>query len=108
VIANIIDQRKRPFRSKQITAIIEPPNHDNAVDHSDEAVIPEPDFAPYVAREDISVADAVAWATALPYAVTLFLYDLGGAREDMTPQFLLERLNSPLVKKSSLDPLDGR
>jgi hypothetical protein len=44
MISNIIDRRKRQYRWKQITAIIEPTYHDNSVDDSDETEVPEPDF----------------------------------------------------------------
>jgi hypothetical protein len=77
MIANIIDQRKRRHRWKHITAIIEPTYHDNSVDDSDETEVPGPDFVPYDERPDISVADAIAWALSLPFAETLYLYDLG-------------------------------
>jgi hypothetical protein len=77
MISNIIDHRKRPYRWKQITAIIEPTYHDNSVEDSDEAEIPEPGFILYDERAVISVADAIAWATSLPFAATLYLYDLG-------------------------------
>ena len=78
MIFNIIDGRTRKHRWKQITAIIEPTYHDNSVDDSDETEIPDhPDFVVYDERAAISVADAVAWAASLPYAVTLYLYDLG-------------------------------
>jgi hypothetical protein len=76
MISNIIDQRKRRYRWKQITAIVEPTFHDNSVDDSDQTGR-EPDSIVYEERAVISVADAIARATAFPYAVTLFLYDLG-------------------------------
>lgn len=57
VILNIIDKRTRRYRWKQITAIVEPTHYDQ--------------------REEISLTDAVIWASSLPYAVTLYFYDLG-------------------------------
>src|SRR5258708_33782491 len=77
MISNIIDRRKRKYRWKEITAIIEPTYHDNLVDDGDKAEIPEPGFIDYDEMRIISVADAIAWATSLPFAVTLYLYDLG-------------------------------
>jgi len=77
MIANIIDRRARRYRWKQITAIVEPTYHDNTVDDSDETEIPEPGFIVYDERAIISVADAIAWAASLPFAATLYLYDLG-------------------------------
>jgi hypothetical protein len=60
MIANIIDRRTRLYRWKQITAIIEPTYHDNTVDDSDDAEVPEPDLIIYDERAAISVADAIA------------------------------------------------
>jgi hypothetical protein len=76
MIANIIDNRERRYRWKQITAIVEATEHDNGIDDSDQ-IESDPDSIVYDERPVISVADAIAWATALPCAVTLFLYDLG-------------------------------
>ncbi|MBN9090829.1 MAG: hypothetical protein J0J01_28275 [Reyranella sp.] len=76
MILNIVDHRKRPYRWNAINAIIEPTSHDNSVKDSDEAE--EEDSAPaYDALEGISLADAVQWASAMRYGVTLYLYDLG-------------------------------
>ena len=78
MIFNIIDRRTRKYRWKQITAIVEPTYHDNSVDDSDETEIPNhPDLVVYDEKAAISVADAIAWATSLPFGVTLYLYDLG-------------------------------
>ena len=33
--------------------------------------------AEHVAREAVGVVDAITWASALPFAVTLYLYDEG-------------------------------
>ena len=77
MISSIIDRRKRQYRWKQITAIAEPTYHDNSVDDSDETEIPEPGVIVYDERTVIPVADAIAWATSLPFAATLYLYDLG-------------------------------
>lgn len=77
MIWNIIDSRKRPFRWRAITAIIEPVSHDNSCADSDQAEGPEGDFLVYDQREEISLADAVVWAQSQPFAVTLYLYDLG-------------------------------
>jgi hypothetical protein len=77
MICNIIDRRRRRHRWKQITAIIEPTYHDNSVDDSDQAEVPDSDFVDYDERAAISVGDAIAWALSLPFAATLYLYDLG-------------------------------
>jgi len=77
VILNIIDKRTRRYRWKQITAIVEPTYHDNSVQDSDQTEAPEHSFSHYDQREEISLTDAVIWASSLPYAVTLYFYDLG-------------------------------
>jgi hypothetical protein len=84
MISNIIDRRKRQHRWEQITAITEPTYHDNFIDDSDEAEIPNPDSVPYDERAAISVGDAIAWASSLPFAATLYLYDLGDGIKNRT------------------------
>jgi hypothetical protein len=84
MISNIIDRRRRQHRWKQITAIIEPTCHDNSVDDSDEAEAPTVDFVHYDERAVISVGDAIAWALSLPFAATLYLYDLGDGIKSRT------------------------
>ena len=59
MICNVRDHRKRQHRWKRVKAIIEP-----AATESD-----------YDERSAISIEEAIGWAHALPYAVTLYLYD---------------------------------
>jgi hypothetical protein len=73
-----MDRRTRRYRWKKITAIVEPTYHDNAVQGSDQSEPPEHTFSTYDQKEEISVAEALDWASALPYAATLYFYDLGG------------------------------
>ena len=75
MILNIVDRRQQPYRWRQIKAIIEPTWHDNSVRDSDQAEVVH-DVLDYDEREGISVADAVQWASALSFDVTLYLYDL--------------------------------
>jgi hypothetical protein len=80
LILNIIDRRNREHRWKSITAIIEPTCHDNSCQDSDQADEGEALAAcayTYEGQPEISLADAVAWAHAKAYGVTLYLYDLG-------------------------------
>jgi hypothetical protein len=77
MIWNIVDRRKRSHRWKRINAIIEPTWHDNRKPDADQAE-PSAGEAQYDQRENIGLADAVVWASALRYPVTLFLYDEGG------------------------------
>ena len=76
MIWNIIDRRKRPYRWKAVTAIVEPTYHDNTVADSDQTD-DRHDFISYDQRAEISLADAVTWAQSLPFPATLYLYDLG-------------------------------
>ena len=77
MIWNLIDNRKRPYRWKRIIAIAEPTWHDNSGADCDqaEAVDGESD---YEERQHLSVADAIDWAHAFAFPVTLFLYDEDG------------------------------
>jgi hypothetical protein len=77
MIWNIVDRRKRPHRWKAITAIIEPTSHDNSCADADQADDSAEESFAYDQRAEISLADAVIWAQSQPFAVTLYLYDLG-------------------------------
>lgn len=75
---NIIDRRTRPYRWREVNAIVEATEHDNSCNDSDQA--PESDLGLTVdceALEAVSVAEAVQWAESKPCPVTLYLYDLG-------------------------------
>jgi hypothetical protein len=76
MIHNIIDRRKRPHRWKLIDAIVEPTWHDNSVADSDKAEATQGEID-YEERKGLSVADAIAWAKAFPFPVTIYLYDEG-------------------------------
>lgn len=77
MIWNVIDRRARVYRWKAITAIVEPVSHDNSCPDSDRADEPGQGYFHFDQRAEISLADAVVWAQSLPFAVTLYLYDLG-------------------------------
>ncbi len=74
MLCNIVDHRDRRYRWKRVNAIIEPIFYDNSCADSDQAE-QDPQAAVYEQREGISLGEAVAWASAKPYAATLFLYD---------------------------------
>jgi len=87
----IIDRRTRPYRWREVNAIIEAVEHDSSCADADQA--PESDPAvtvDYDALEAVSVQEAVAWANAQPCPVTLFLYDLGGGFSDSEHFYGLE------------------
>jgi len=78
MIRNVIDHRKQQHRWKRVKAIIEPTWHDNSVADADQAERASAE-SEYDERSAISLEDAVTWAHALPYAVTLYLYDESAA-----------------------------
>lgn len=76
MIFNIIDRRKRPYRWKRVTAIIEAVEHDNSCIDADQAEETPPSLVvDYERRPDVSISEAVAWATATRCPVTLYIYD---------------------------------
>lgn len=78
MITNIYDQRKRRYRWKLVNAVIEPTWHDNACRDSDQISSEGwKNVSFYEQRTDISLADAILWASGVGYPVTLFLYDQG-------------------------------
>jgi hypothetical protein len=91
MIWNVVDRRARPFRWRSVTAIVEPASRDNTCPDADQAPLTVDDTV-YEERAQISVADAVAWAEALPYPATLYLYDLGHGinvlRDDGTEHYV--------------------
>jgi hypothetical protein len=75
---NIIDRRTRPYRWREVNAIVEATEHDNSCKDSDQAPESDPRLTvDYEALEAVSVAEAVQWAEGKPCPVTLYLYDLG-------------------------------
>lgn len=80
---NIIDNRKRRYRWREVNAIVEAIEHDNSCEDADQA--PASDPSVYVlceSLEAVSVAEAVKWAESQPCPVTLYLYDLGDGFSD--------------------------
>jgi hypothetical protein len=78
MIWNIIDRRERPYRWREVNAIVEAVEHDNSCRDADQA--PEADVATvvdYASLEAVSVREAIVWANEQRCPVTLYLYDLG-------------------------------
>ncbi|GEO00698.1 hypothetical protein NSE01_25300 [Novosphingobium sediminis] len=76
---NIIDRRTRPYRWREVNAIVEAVEHDNSCVDADQAPESDPSLTvDYEALEAVSVQEAVAWANEKLCPVTLYLYDLGG------------------------------
>lgn len=80
---NVIDNRTRPYRWREVNAIIEAVEHDNSCKDADQA--PASDLSltvDYDALEAVSVHEAVKWANDQRCPVTLYLYDLGDGFTD--------------------------
>jgi hypothetical protein len=76
MIYNIIDRRNRPYRWREINAIIEATAHDNSCHDSDQQPSRDDDLT-FDQREGISLNEAIEWATEEQCAVTLYIYDKG-------------------------------
>jgi hypothetical protein len=75
---NIIDKRARPYRWREVNAIVEAIEHDNSCKDADQAPESDPMLTvDYDALEAVSVAEAIQGAESQPCPVTLYLYDLG-------------------------------
>jgi len=78
MLCNIIDRRTRPYRWREVNAIVEATEHDNSCQGADRAPKSDPGVTVlYGALEAVSVAEAVRWAEGQLCPVTLYLYDLG-------------------------------
>ncbi len=76
---NIIDNRTRPYRWREVNAIVEAVEYDNSCADADQAPASDPAITvDYDALEAVSVQKAIAWANGQLCPVTLYLYDLGG------------------------------
>ncbi|MBX3564906.1 MAG: hypothetical protein KF730_10060 [Sphingomonas sp.] len=76
MICNIIDKRTRPYRWREVNAIIEATSRDNASEDADQ-LPPTTDDLIYDERENVTLAEAIRWANQEPSQVTLYLYDKG-------------------------------
>lgn len=78
MIWNIVDRRDRPYRWRQVNAIVEAVEHDNSCDDADQADESVPSMTvDYASLEAVSVNEAVIWANDQRCPVTLYLYDVG-------------------------------
>ncbi len=76
MIVNVLDLRERPYRWKNLCAVVQSAAKDNVAedaDHVREDLGVEIDYAE---RVGISLRDAVLWAEGLGGMVTLYLYDI--------------------------------
>ncbi len=85
MILNLVDHRKSIYKWKRVDVVIEPTWHDNKCTDADRAD-PREGEIDYEIRQDISITDAIAWASALPFGVTMYLWDSGAALERILPE----------------------
>ena len=76
MIYNIIDRRTRPYRWREVNAIIEATSHDNSCEDADQQPVADEDLT-YDELNGVTLEAAVEWANSHPGAVTLYLYDKG-------------------------------
>ena len=77
MIWNIVDARERPYRWKNVDAMVEPTFSDNNVKNSDQAPRDAKSW-PFCAEfEGGPLSEAIAWANGFEEPVTLYLYDCG-------------------------------
>jgi len=76
MILNVIDNRHRKYRWKRIHAVLENTSNDNACADSDQAPASAGDEIVIEERSGLSLTEAIAWGTAWPGALTLYLYDM--------------------------------
>jgi hypothetical protein len=76
MIYNVIDRRTRPYRWREVNAIIEATSHDNFCADADH-IEPAEDDVVYDELENITLQEAIVWANDYRCPVTLYLYDKG-------------------------------
>lgn len=76
MIINVMDLRERPYRWKNICAVVQSATKDNVAEDSDQVKEGMGIEIDYAEREGISVRDAVLWAEGMGGMVTLYLYDV--------------------------------
>ena len=74
MITNIVDGRTNRYRWKKVHVIVEATWHDNSVAGSDQATVGD-EAVDYAELDDMSLAEAIAWAQEQPGEITLFIYD---------------------------------
>jgi hypothetical protein len=66
----------KPYLWRSVDVVIEPTWHDNSCKDADQSE-PHPDESDYEERAEISLTDAIAWASEIGYPVTLYLRNAG-------------------------------
>lgn len=76
MIVNVLDLRERPYRWKNICAVVQSASKDNVAEDADQVRDDLGVEIDYAERVGISLRDAVQWAEGLGGMVTLYLYDV--------------------------------
>ena len=75
MIANIMDLRERPYRWKNIIAVVESTAKDNVCADTDTVDGTLGVQIDYAEKEEVSIREAIQWAEKFDGLVTLYLYD---------------------------------
>lgn len=104
-IANIVDCRKRQYRSCPITAVIEPSYVDNDMPFKDQYESREEDITTsYEERPNTSLYLAINWANTFKFPVTLYIYDFERDEEQQAElEQTLKELNEEFARLSADD-----
>ena len=76
MIVNVLDLRERPYRWKNICAVVQSATKDNVAEDADQVKEGLGIEIDYAERMGISLRDAFLWAEGLGGMVTLYLYDV--------------------------------
>jgi hypothetical protein len=104
-IANIVDRRKRQYRSCPITAVIEPSCVDNDMPFADQYDINEEDITTcFEERPNTSLYLAINWANTFKFPVTLYVYDFDRDEEQQAElKQIVKEFNEELERLSAND-----
>ena len=78
MIINVMDLRERPYRWKNICAVVQSASKDNVAEDADQVTQEMGVEIDYAERDGLTVRDAILWAEQLQGKVTLYLYDKDG------------------------------
>ena len=86
MIINVMDLRERPYRWKNVCAVVQSASKDNVAEDADQVTEGLGVEIDYAEREGVSVREAVLWADGMGGMVTLYLYDVDAETQpDDTP-----------------------
>ena len=86
MIINVMDLRERPYRWKNVCAVVQSASKDNVAEDADQVTEGLGVEIDYAEREGVTVREAVLWADGMGGMVTLYLYDVDAETQpDDTP-----------------------